>query len=157
RRQVLDDGVFELALEQARHFASGRERDERYRVVADGIGFDEAAPHAFDQLAIVPFGGKARRDHGTDARAADGIDFDTGFANRAQYPYVRKAACPSSRQHDTERMARYRASEPRNVSRSAHVMMRQGGFEIEPARGGAASDAAFVQEHHLHALRDHRA
>src|SRR5690606_5812145 len=109
-RQILDGRIFELALEQTADLASGRERDERQRVVVDRIRLDEAASHALDELAIVPFRCESCGDHRADARAADRIHFDAGFANGTEHAEMRKPARAAPGQYDAESVACDRAS-----------------------------------------------
>jgi hypothetical protein len=63
-----------LALEQPRHLAAARQRDQRKGVVVDGVGVDEAAAVALPHFLIAPTHGDAGGDDGADAGAADEID-----------------------------------------------------------------------------------
>src|SRR5580704_19220076 len=80
--EILDTCAAEVLLESPRYFMALDQREERQRVVIDGIRLHKRAMQPLSYLGVIPFHRDSRTDNCSHAAAPDSVDRYMRFTQR---------------------------------------------------------------------------
>ena len=153
RVQIFDQGFAEMLAQPLLHAPAADKPHHRQHVIAKRIAFDERLADAGFDLVVVPAHRRAGADDGAHRSAADYVERQARFAQRADDADMGVGARAAAREHDADRAPRDDARQPCaiGVFQPAPVEHARGLAGVAPFRGsGGLAIHAVVQEHQVH-------
>src|SRR5580692_7272958 len=113
--KILDTCAAEVLLESPRYLMALDQREERQRVVIDGVRLHKRAVQPLSYLGVIPFHRDSRTDNCSHAAAPDSIDRYMGLAQCPNDAEVGKTSRPTGTQDEPDRRSSQEPQEAGDV------------------------------------------